>query len=311
VRRSNWAFHVPIGLWAGVRQSKAKPQLPSIPWLFGHGQHLAAVPVRSQRVRCWAGQAPGHARRRIMQVDSSVQAALRHLVRDNSSKSASLWRRYEPPIAFNQLIAKVAPSVPSGYRRDPYPSRAPHTSQRWWQARVRDRPGGRTAGSGPGSRTARTAVPSPTGWSDAATSLSAPQQEGQPLDRQREPPRPCGTLNRRTVGGGGVVAGAASRVTTGSCGIASGGWGRQWRPDRHDTRSSRRNNAPAADQIRTDHRGGTTGVRRTKSMRNLPKPGCRNVPMRNPHMGALSISSLRFAGRTADGRSFDTAINHV
>ncbi len=52
-----------------------------------------------QRVCCWAGQAPGHARGRIIKVDHTIDAALRHCFHNYGAEPAPFRRRHRRPLA--------------------------------------------------------------------------------------------------------------------------------------------------------------------------------------------------------------------
>src|SRR6266849_7662716 len=55
-----------------------------------------------QRVRCWAGQALGHARGRVIKVDRAIQAALRHRFHNYRAEPAPLRWRYRWAIALGR-----------------------------------------------------------------------------------------------------------------------------------------------------------------------------------------------------------------
>src|SRR5258706_16158449 len=66
-----------------------------------------------QRVRCWASQAPGHARKGIIVVDLAVHAALHHRLHDHRAEPASFRRRNGRPVALRPAHSKgVANSTP-------------------------------------------------------------------------------------------------------------------------------------------------------------------------------------------------------
>src|SRR5215469_13011752 len=56
-------------------------------------------PSRLQRVRSWAGQAPGHARGCVLKVDPPIDASLRHLFHNYSAEPAPLRHRHGRPVA--------------------------------------------------------------------------------------------------------------------------------------------------------------------------------------------------------------------
>jgi hypothetical protein len=96
-------LHCRAGLWRGTSCGRRRAilccsSMAVVPAARLRGRAPSGTDwgYRLQRVRCWTGQAPGQARRRIIKINRTADAVLRHLFHNDSAESAPLrwgyWR---------------------------------------------------------------------------------------------------------------------------------------------------------------------------------------------------------------------------